>query len=174
MELLGEIGYDELQLPDVATRAGVNKTTVYRRWPSKAELVLDLMSTLAARQVSGRDTGNLVGDLIALLEDLSATLQTRVAQALLAASMRGALDTQAQAARTSFFNERFKRSGVIIERAIARGELPADTNARLVLEDACSPIYFRLFVSGDPITNEAIRLYATRAAQRAQVGHSIG
>lgn len=174
MELLGEIGYDELQLPDVATRAGVNKTTVYRRWPSKAELVLDLMSTLAARQVSGRDTGNLVGDLIALLEDLSATLQTRVAQALLAASMRGALDTQAQAARTSFFNERFKRSGVIIERAIARGELPADTNARLVLEDACSPIYFRLFVSGDPITNEAIRLYATRAAQRAQMSYSFG
>lgn len=171
IELLGEIGYDALQLPEVAARAGVNKTTVYRRWPSKAHLVLDLMSVLAARQVSGRDTGSLVGDLVALLEDLTVTLQSRVAQALLAASIRGSFDAQAQAARTAFFNERFTRSGVIIERAIARGELPAGTDARLVLEDACSPIYFRLFVSGDPITRTEIGLYAARAAQRAQSTH---
>ena len=42
--------------------------------------------------------------------------------------------------------------------------------ARLVLEDACSPIYFRLFVSGDPITPAEIGLYAARAAQRAREG----
>ena len=63
----------------------------------------------------------------------------------------------------AFFNERFQRSGVIIERAIARGELPAGTDARLVLETACSPIYFRLFVSGDPVTEAEIRRYAERA-----------
>lgn len=166
--LLGEVGYDALQLPEVAARAGVNKTTVYRRWPSKTHLVLDLMSALAARQVSGRDTGSLVGDLVALLEDLTVTLQSRVAQALLAASTGGSFDAQAQAARVAFFNERFQRSGVIIERAIARGELPAGTDARLVLEDACSPIYFRLFVSGDPVTGTEIRRYAERAAWRAQ------
>lgn len=168
IEILGELGFDEMQLPDVAVRAGVNKTTVYRRWPTKTQLVLDLMSMLAARQVPGRDTGSLVGDLMALLEDLTVILQSRVAQALLSTSIRGGLDTQMQVARTAFFNERFKRSGVVIERAIARGELPAMTDSRLVLEDACSPIYFRLFVSGDPITDADIRLFATRAAQRAQ------
>ncbi len=76
---------------------------------------------------------------------------------------------QAQAARTAFFNERFKRSGIVIERAIARGKLHAGTDTRLALEDVCNPIYFRLFVSGDPITSAEIQLYATRAAQRAQV-----
>lgn len=101
------------------------------------------------------------------MEDLNATLQSRVAQALLSASISAGMDAQIRAARVTFFNERFSRSRVVIDRAILRGELPAGTDARAMLEDVASPIYFRLFVSGDPITAEDISRYAIRAVQRA-------
>ncbi|MFJ9778979.1 TetR/AcrR family transcriptional regulator [Amycolatopsis sp. NPDC101161] len=163
-ELLGEAGYDALELPDVATRAGVAKSTVYRRWPTKMHLVADTMLATAAQAVLPADTGTLIDDLIALISDIVELLGSPAVRAALTGVTAGDLDPVAKAAREAFWNERFRCGAVIVDRAIARGEIPAATSPRLLLEHACSPVYFRLLVTGDPVGPADIELFARRAA----------
>src|SRR3954454_17804776 len=62
-ELLAEGGYDALRVEDVASRAGVHKTTVYRRWPTKADLVMAVVEGRSEERVPVPDTGSLEDDL---------------------------------------------------------------------------------------------------------------
>ncbi|MFC9266187.1 TetR/AcrR family transcriptional regulator [Streptomyces zhihengii] len=167
-ELLEEVGYDGLILTEVAARAGVNKTTVYRRWPTKAALVTDLYLTRAAAQDAVRDTGSLVGDLISLLENIVTSVNTPAARAVLSVLIGGRLDDEARAAREAFWTERFQRGAAIVDRAVERGELPPDADARMLLEDACSPVYFRLLLTGETLSDAEMSTFAHRAARRAQ------
>ena len=169
LELLEEVGYGRLQLPEVAVRAGVNKTTVYRRWPTKAALVSELLQAMAAEQMPARDTGTLIGDLIAHLEGLVAILRTGTTRTVLKAMISGELDQSDAAVREAYFAERFRLSAAIVDRAVGRGELPPGTDARLLIEDACSPVYFRLLITGQPITADDIALFAARAANSARI-----
>ena len=164
-ELLTEVGYEALQLPDVAARAGVNKTTVYRRWPTKRDLVADLLLSLSDHDLPRADTGSLHGDLVALLKDVGELLRTPLMQAMVRASLEGTID---QEARQRFWAERMHRSSVIIERAIHRGELPEGADARSILEHAASPIYFRLLITGEPVTDHDIGRFAERAIDAAR------
>src|SRR4051812_41212301 len=76
IELLEQVGYDGFELPEVASRAGVNKTTVYRRWTTKSQLIGDVLQDLAAAQVAAPDTGTLRDDLRTFLTDLAVTLRS--------------------------------------------------------------------------------------------------
>lgn len=167
LQILEEKGFAGLELTEVAQRANVNKTTIYRRWPTKSALLLDMLTFLAKQQVTGRDTGSLIGDLIALLEDIQVMLSSRTIRALLATSIDGSLDASASASRQAFFNERFERSGEIVRRAVTRGELPLNANSRLILEDACSVLYFRMLITGEEVSKEDLRIFAQRAIARA-------
>src|SRR5437868_4154781 len=62
LEVLGQQGYGRVRIDDIAERAGVNKTTIYRRWPSRAHLVVAALTNLAAPPVAV-ETGHLEGDL---------------------------------------------------------------------------------------------------------------
>lgn len=167
-QLLEEVGYEGLTMPEVASLAGVNKTIVYRRWPTKVDLITDLFLTRTAEQDLGRDTGSLVGDLVAMLEDIAGHLNSPATRAVLSVAIGGALDAAARTAREAFWTERFRRSAAIVERAVWRGELPRDTDARLLLEDASSSVYFRVLITGQALTGADIELFARRAAQRAR------
>ncbi|MFE0678510.1 TetR/AcrR family transcriptional regulator [Streptomyces sp. NPDC058867] len=166
-ELLDEVGYEGLQLPEVAARAGVNKTTVYRRWPTKAQLIADLYIAETAARDPGRDTGSLVGDLKAMIEDIMALLDRRATRAVLSVMVAGE-DAQAREARDLFWDERFRRGAAIVDRAVERGELPADTDSRLLLEDASSVVFFRVAITGQPLDAGDVELIAQRAADRAR------
>lgn len=165
IELLDEVGYDRLQIPDVAARAGVHKTTVYRNWPTKAHLVMDTVETEVAIAVPVPDTGNVHDDLVAYVTAITAVLRTGVARAVLRALI---IDTEGDpdltAARESFFAGRFLGSGAMIDRAIARGELPAGTDP-LLLEVATSPIYFRLLFTGETVDDDLIHRLVRLALQ---------
>ena len=75
-ELLAEGGYDALRVDDVATRAGVHKTTVYRRWPTKAALVMAVLDSRSAERVPVPDTGSLEGDLRQFARSIVGNLTT--------------------------------------------------------------------------------------------------
>lgn len=132
LELLAETGYESLQLPDVAKRAQVNKTTVYRRWPTKAALVADLLTSFTQRNVATPDTGSLQGDLEKLLADIVTALADRAVRAVLYGALAGADDSDdVRTARARFWEERFRRSGAVVERAITRAKSrPARTRAQ--------------------------------------------
>lgn len=170
VELLDEKGYFELQLPEVARRAGVNKTTVYRRWPTRAALVNDLLLGMAAEHLPAKDTGGVVGDLVAHMEGLVEILRVGATRAVLTAMISGELDRHNDTIRKAFFAERFRLSAAIVDRAVVRGELPPETDVRLLLEDVGSPVYFRVLITGDAIDREDIELFVTRAVDRARIG----
>ena len=152
-ELLGEVGYERLTVDEVASRAGVHKTTVYRRWPTKAELVAASVRLRSAENIPVPDTGSLNGDLqrfiAAVIGNVSGD-QTRSATRSLVAAASSS--DELLATMHSFWADRLAVAIPMVERAIERGELPADTDAKLFIEAAIGPIWVRLLLTGNPIT----------------------
>ena len=169
IEELAESGYAGLTLGAVATRAGVNKTTLYRRWGTREALVLDAMLGMAGERIPIADTGSLKGDLTALANGSAATAGSPQGQAVVRAVVAaGAHDAPLAAASHRFWTERLAIDGEIVERAIARGELPAGTDPRTVIEAVLGAIYFRLLVTAEPPDPEFLeRVVATVAAGAA-------
>ncbi|MBH2030118.1 MAG: TetR/AcrR family transcriptional regulator [Moraxellaceae bacterium] len=158
LELLEERGYDQMEIPEIAERAQVYKTSIYRRWPSKIELVLDVALVRLGTVVPMPDTGSLEGDLISLLSRIAATLATPFARGLLRALMASnELSEDFQNARAKLWNTRFEASRVIVERAIQRGELPTNTSPRNLIEFAVSPLFYRTLVTGEGISDEDLQ-----------------
>ncbi|MFJ8589489.1 TetR/AcrR family transcriptional regulator [Streptomyces sp. NPDC093595] len=163
-------GYAELTVEGVAQRAGVHKTTVYRRWKDRASLVVDALAEHFATDIPTPDTGAVESDLQALARALAHSMTGPVGRAVQTAmhSDAGRLPEIAEA-RRRVFADRFRRAEPVITRAIERGELPAETDPVEVLKTLAAPIYFRLLVSADPIdegtADQAVRI--TLAAARA-------
>jgi len=124
LALLAEVGYDRLTVDAVATRARVAKTTIYRRWPGKAELVVDALNSLkGAPEVP--DTGSLRQDLRALAESITSAEGRFGARVTI--GMVSALARDGELRRV--FGEKFiapRMAGfrTVFERAVARGEMP--------------------------------------------------
>jgi AcrR family transcriptional regulator len=127
-ELASE-GYAGLSLESVAKRAGVHKTTLYRRWGSREELVLEAMLARAGEHISIPDTGSLRDDLLELARTAAANAATpevaAMARAVVGESPR---DGRLAAANRRFWSERLRLDAAIVERAIARGEVAADVD----------------------------------------------
>lgn len=148
---LAEHGYAALSLERIAGRAGVHKTTLYRRWGTREELVLEAMLERAGERISVPDTGSLRDDLLELARTAAANAATpevaAMARAVVAESPR---DGRLAAANRRFWSERLALDGVIVERAIERGEVVAGTEASRVIESVLGPIHLRLLLTGEP------------------------
>ena len=154
-ELLTEVGYDNMRMEDVAARAGVHKTTVYRRWPTKAALTADAAALHSADAVPIPDTGSIEGDLRLLAREVAANIGTeggsRRSRSITAAA---ATSDELAAAMHGFWAHRLAVSSEVVDRAIQRGELPADTDANLIIETVIGPLWVRLLLTGEPITED--------------------
>lgn len=165
-ELLTEVGYEQMSVEDVAARAGVHKTTVYRRWPTKADLTADAVQLHSAEAIPIPDTGSVVEDLKLLARDVVANIGTeggsrRSRSIAAAASTSDELAT----AMHGFWAHRLSLSGEVVKRAIERGELPPSVDANLIIETVIGPLWLRLLLTGEPITedlaDEVVELLAT-------------
>ncbi|WP_446750660.1 TetR/AcrR family transcriptional regulator [Streptomyces sp. WZ-12] len=167
---LGEHGYDGLTTDTVAARAGVHRTTVYRRWGDVGGLLADVLDAAGDDDWQPPDSGSLEGDLTALNEEIQTALtaQPPVVTALIAASFRSEKAAEAQ---QRLWEDRYARCEVIVARAVQRGELPADTDARQLLLAATAPPYHQLLllrVAPDPqLPGRAARTAALAAAAGA-------
>jgi AcrR family transcriptional regulator len=156
-ELLVEKGYGRLSAEEVAERAGVHRSTVHRRFPTRAELVAQMMTTLASERVPVPDTGRLADDLLAFARDVRSATSDPIAGALTRAVVaEGGDRTELSAVSSAFWAQRWEGAGEIVRRAIARGEVPERTDHRLVVELVVAPIHFRTFVTNDPVTDELL------------------
>ncbi|MDX2972419.1 TetR/AcrR family transcriptional regulator [Kribbella solani] len=160
---LAEHGYDALTIDAVATRSGVHRTTVYRRWKSVAGLLVDLLEAGSDDSWQPPDTGSLEGDLIALNREVHAALTARpsITQAVIAASFR---TPEAADALTTFWQDRYARSALVVTRAVARGEIPAGTDAQQLLLTATAPLYHQLVLLRRPLPRSAADRFARIAA----------
>jgi AcrR family transcriptional regulator len=170
-ELLTEFGYDKMRVEDVAARAGVHKTTVYRRWPTKASLTADAAALHSVAAVPISDTGAIVGDLKLLVREVVANIGTeggsRRSRSVTAAA---ATWDELATAMHGFWANRLALPAKVVERAIQRGELPASTDAKLIIETVVGPLWVRLLLTGEPITEEladrVVQLVITGATHR--------
>ena len=147
LELIAESGFDGLRVSDVADRARVSKATMYRRWPTKHDLVLAALRTAPPLQTV--DTGSLRGDLEATFAQFMRVVADSPLVSLLTALAAERL-RRPQFAREldPYIEERRVPVHQAVERAIARGELPPGTNAVLLSELIGGPILLRLFFGG--------------------------
>ena len=153
-ELIIEGGVHGLTVEGVAARAGVAKTTVYRRWRSKEELALAVLLK-SAKEIAVPDLGNVRDELIAFLNDavrvLGRTLMGRVMQGLV--SDFAANEALGKAFRDQVVSLRLAGVRRLIDRAIERGELRSDVDVMLVQELLFGPLFYRLLLTGKKLDN---------------------
>jgi AcrR family transcriptional regulator len=173
---LAERGYSGVSLDGVAARAEVHKTTVYRRWRTKEQLVLDAMLRQAAQTVSVPDTGTLRGDLLELARR-SAAIQTSPAGEAVARAVAGEApgNPAIAAASQQFWAQRLELDRTILRRARDRGEINARTADSPVIESLLGALYFRLLVSGEAIDDDFVESIADLVyAACIAAGHQHG
>ena len=170
-DVLAEYGFAHLDLGDVARRAGVGKTTVYRRWGTVTNLVTDLLDDMAAQSLPRTETGSLLKDLQANARLVQRTLtdarQGRLFQAIIAASV---CDTRTAQALHRFYAIRIAEWAPCVRQAIDRGEVPDTTDPYEVVRAVSAPLYYRLLTTGDPPTTVDADRAAGAAATAARAG----
>jgi AcrR family transcriptional regulator len=168
---LVEHGYAGLTVDGVAARAGVNKTTLYRRWGGRDSLVVDAVEAFAAAQVEVPDSGDVDEDLRLWARSILATLTGPVSGALVRAVFGGAGDSpQVHDLRHRFWLTRSTLVVPMIQRAVERGQLPAGTVSEEVIKHVGAPLYYRLLVLAEPLSPEAADLAAAVTAAAAHAG----
>ncbi|MFI8266279.1 MULTISPECIES: TetR/AcrR family transcriptional regulator [unclassified Streptomyces] len=142
IDLLSDPEGEDLNIPAIAQRAGVNHTSVYRRWGSLDALLADTVTTRLERSSPLNDTGTLRGDLTAWAEASARSMQTPEGRALVRAvvlSMPSGV--QAPGERAGQFRRRMHSIEQIRERATARGEDPPPLEE--ILDQLIAPFYIR-------------------------------
>ena len=169
---LANHGYAALTVERVAERAGVHKTTVYRRWGGVDGLIVDALQFAVDDDwqpwLGGAVEDNLLELARVALRSFTDPETGPTHTAVVAAAFQS---DEAINAVHGFFADRFGRSSRIITVATERGELPAGTDPLSVIRAVMAPIYFRLFISRESVSDDDIQqaVQAALAAARAGV-----
>ncbi|MDJ0589038.1 MAG: TetR/AcrR family transcriptional regulator [Pleurocapsa sp. MO_226.B13] len=161
LELLGELGYEAMSIEAIASRAGVGKSTIYRRYKGKEELVADAIESIR-QEVIIPDTGSLESDIDRLIKSaaqitLNATGRQAVAMIIASAANSHSF---AQIYWEKYLQPRRQAFAIVIERAKKRDEIKADLDADLLF-DAMSGIMLYALIF--PPTTESWSEYVRRA-----------
>jgi AcrR family transcriptional regulator len=153
-ELLDEVGYQALTIGAVASRAGVHRPAVYRRWASKRHLVVDAVASQMGVAPTP-DTGDVRADLVAgiatLVRSLSGTALGRVLPALVA-DLANDADLAAEF-RDRVFDPRRESTAITLRSAIARGDIRSDIDFDFVLDALAAPLYYRILFGHLPVSD---------------------
>lgn len=168
---LADKGYAALTIENIARRAGVHKTTVYRRWKDRESLVTDVLGERIAMDFPIPDTGSADSDLRQLARTFVSWVTGPTGRMIFAAVYSDAARIPGiSEVRRELLEYGPRRAAIVIERAIGRGELPAGTSAAATLKAMVAPIYFRLTVTGEPVNTAAADEAAATALAAARAG----
>jgi AcrR family transcriptional regulator len=162
-ELLIEEGFTRLRLEHVAARAGVGKSTIYRRWPSKEALTLELLLELAKPHLAIRDVGATRAEMLAAVENPIRAITNSPFGPVIRAMMSQIAGNPAigDPFRSTVVAARRAEIGRVIERGIARGDLRPDADRSVATELLAGPVYFRLVFGGSLDHDLAVRVVDT-------------
>ncbi len=164
VEVLGRVGYAGLTMDAVALAAGVGKATIYRRWSSKAELLLSVLDVVGAPGLQAPDTGGLREDLIAVLTEVVELLGGSSARAI--RSLLGAVIDD------PVLHEGCRRLPLanwdaawetVVTRAVQRGEVPAGAARSVAAEVGPAVLVLRWLVTGRPLDDAVVTELVDRA-----------
>ncbi|CAN3983865.1 TetR/AcrR family transcriptional regulator C-terminal ligand-binding domain-containing protein [Kitasatospora purpeofusca] len=167
-DALVEVGFTGLDLGDVARRAEVGRTTVYRRWGSVGALLADLLTDMAEQSLPRARTGSLAEDLRANARLVARTLADPRQGALFRAVLVAATcDPDAAEALHRFYRVRVEEWAPCVTEAVDRGELPPGTDPFEVIRAVSAPLYYRMLTTADPVDEAAADRAATAALAAA-------
>jgi len=152
-DLLVEIGFAAVTIEGIAARAGVGKQTIYRWWSSKTDVLLDAFLDDAVEHLTPQDTGDLGRDLRTHLRNLAEFLTQSDAGAVFRA-LAGQAQHDAKMAerfRRDYLGQQREVDRLPLQRAVERGELAADTDIELAVDQLVGPIYYRVLVTGETV-----------------------
>jgi AcrR family transcriptional regulator len=148
LELLADIGYDRLTIDKIAAHAGAGKATIYRRWSGKADLIVDALKCQKGAMPIAPDTGNLRGDLAALIDQSDVEegrLDTQVMIGLVSALPHDA--ELRDVFRTQLIEPHTEVLTVVFDRAVVRGEIRPVENMETIVSILPALVFHRLIVS---------------------------
>lgn len=150
-DVIGEVGFGRATIESIAERSGVARSTIYRHWPERADLLLEAVSRRVALPEM-TSSGDLRTDLLALTSAVAA-LMTEEDTRWVAGSfiIEAGRDSELAAVHRRFVGGRQEFMASIIRSAIEQGELPPDTDVRSFTEDLAAPIFFRSLVLHETI-----------------------
>jgi AcrR family transcriptional regulator len=160
--LLAERGWADLTIAEVAARAGVAKTTLYRRWPGKADLVVDAMAELFSH-LEVVDRGSMLEDALATVAQYVELLQLPETQAaLLALASEADRDPSLRVkVRGQVIDPQRRLVYEAWERAYARGEVEGETDIDLIFDMICGTLVHRILIKGEPVDEAYLTRFVT-------------
>jgi len=156
LDVLGRDGFARLRVEDVASRAGVNKTTIYRRWPTRAELVVAALTTLAGPP-QAVETGRLEPDLLALFMSATTLKATPAGRGVVGALIAERGDPEVDRVCRELREMHRRPARRLLARARDRGELPPRTDLDLLLDVLTGAVYGRLRECPEPLDADWVR-----------------
>jgi AcrR family transcriptional regulator len=168
LDLLAEVGYEALTIEAIADAAGVAKSTVYRRYPGKSQLIIATLAWICANENPQPeplpDTGSLEGDVVAMLQALrdkfASETKSRVVAAIAGATTR---DPALAAAHAAFIATRRAYGRSLLERGVERGQLSPDADLEVLTDLLSATVHYRSFVSRDPLDDDTLHAIARTA-----------
>jgi len=149
LDLLAEIGYDNLTMDAVAARAHASKATIYRRWPGKAALVVDALQRSKGSMVDP-DTGSLTGDLEAMSEGFCSPENSFNAKIMLGLITALAHDAEIRDVfRERMIEPRMEAMRTLFERAVERGEVSRECNLDLLVSLFPALLIQQVLITGE-------------------------
>ncbi|MEU1204600.1 TetR/AcrR family transcriptional regulator [Nocardia sp. NPDC005825] len=161
LEAVTEQGVENVGIPDISRRAGVRDSSIYRRWGTRENLLLDVLLTASERTLPLPDTGTAHGDLTAFATALISYLETPLGDGLVRALAYVTDSEDITEARNTFWDTRYRANRQIIDRAVERGELPPGTDPRQALELLIAPIHFRHLLTRQPADSDFVDTLVT-------------
>ena len=146
LEELVDCGYSGFKMGRVATRAGVHETTVYRRWPTKEQLVTDACMDLADEHLPVPDTGDLETDLRIVLSNIVKLMSSPEGRHLVFLSMSTRTIPEFEEVGPDFWRTRLSIGQQVFDRAVARGAWPANYDKELVFAELLGPLIATYFL----------------------------
>jgi AcrR family transcriptional regulator len=161
LELLAEVGFDAMSIEAIAARAGVGKTTIYRRYANKEELVADAIENVR-EEIIIPDTGSIWGDIDALVENAAQNTLSPLGRKTVAMIISSASSNPqfAQIYWTKYLQPRRVAFEVVLERAKARNELDEGLDPGLVFDTMSGIMLYALIFQP---TSESWQNYVRRA-----------
>jgi len=166
-------GYDAFSVARVARSAGVQKTTIYRRWHTPLRLIMDVVLATAGEAIPIPDTGDLTSDLVRLIEQASQFLRSPAGRAFVMIGLQRD-GRELVATQRGYWKRRFARFAVIFDRAIARGQWSAGGDHDLVVRMLIGTLWFRLFVSREAVSRRYINALVAAVLRGAAGTPTVG
>jgi AcrR family transcriptional regulator len=169
-ELTAEVGYAGLTIEGIAARSGTGKQTVYRWWPSKADVLLDALTAKADLYIPVPDEGSYAADLrVFLTSSFALGRNPQVVDVLCALMAEAQVNAEfGERFRASFLQRRRDALGIILDRAQARGDLPAGLPPGTIADIVFGTLWYRLLATRQPLDQQlADELVSTLAGPRS-------